>query len=66
VLAPPIDDLPTDGLLRVVGHFDDPAAAGCRITFPETWPQAPFASLVQTRRCQERFVVTDVDGLEGP
>jgi hypothetical protein len=65
-LAPALETLPTEGWILVHGHFDDPAAATCRIVQPEAWGLAPLAPEVQTRRCQERFVVTSTEPTEGP
>jgi hypothetical protein len=65
-VAPSVGRLPTEGWLLVRGHFDDAAAASCRTTYPAEWgiPAAPRE--IQTRRCQERFVVTSVEPTEGP
>jgi hypothetical protein len=64
VLDPALETLPTTGWLRVVGHFDDPASTTCRIAYPESWDRTALPVDVQTRRCQERFVVTSVEPLE--
>jgi hypothetical protein len=65
-LAPSVDGLPTEGWVLVRGHFDDPAASTCRVVYPAEWgtPTPPLDA--QTRRCQERFVVTSVEPTEGP
>ncbi len=63
-LAPDLESLPTEGWFIVRGHYDDPAAATCRIVYPEAWGHAPLPLEVQARRCQERFVVTSVEPTE--
>jgi hypothetical protein len=65
-LDPGLTDLPTDGWLTVTGHFDDPASATCTVTYPEDWNPAGGSPEVQTRRCQERFVVTSATPTEAP
>ena len=40
-LAPGLQDLPTSGWLTVRGHFDDPAASTCRVTYPRTGALRP-------------------------
>jgi hypothetical protein len=64
VLAPGLEVLPTDGWIHVRGHYDDPAAATCRVEYPEAWGQLSLPRDVEVRRCQERFVVTAVDPAE--
>jgi hypothetical protein len=58
----PAADPPTSGVaVRVVGHFDDPAAGGC--TFGDVGasgidaPAPEFAEIL----CRERFVITGVE-----
>ena len=65
-LAPSVESLPTEGWVLVRGHFDDPAASTCRVVYPADWGTPTPPPDVQTRRCQERFVVTSVEPTEGP
>jgi hypothetical protein len=57
----------TDGqLVRIVGHYDDPAAAGCIIE-PIGLPEAPTYGAsdpaADVAECRLRFVVTEVTTL---
>lgn len=47
-------------VVRVVGHFDDPAATSCRVvpSLDHEWSQPAVQTL-----CREQFVVTDVEVL---
>jgi hypothetical protein len=58
--------LPLDGWLTIRGHFDDPAAATCSWSYPESWGRPDESREIQTRRCQERFVVTAVEPADAP
>jgi hypothetical protein len=66
VLAPGLEELPSDGWLVVRGHFDDPASAGCTTSYPAEWDRPPLPPEAETRRCLERFVVTSAEATEGP
>ena len=44
-------------IVRVTGHFDDPAAAGCRLVAAQPGWQLPTPERV-VRTCREAFVVT--------
>ena len=51
---------PTAGqILRVVGHFDDPAAGSCAISPGE--PPVPLDPLVAALYCREQFVVESIE-----
>jgi hypothetical protein len=52
--------------LEVTGHFDDPAAAGCRLT-PSRDEEASYQgrqSVIDA--CRQRFVVTSLTPVPGP
>ncbi len=50
--------------VRVVGHFDDPAARTCvEHTLPGEEPTPPDLVIL---RCRSRFVTTDVQAIAGP
>ena len=66
VLAPNLEGLPADDWITVTGHFDDPASPTCRVVHPEDWGVESPSPDAQTRRCQERFVVTSVKPTEAP
>lgn len=59
------DAIPQDGWLRVTGHFDDPASATCRLTFPEE-SRSGETPEVQRHRCRELFVVTSFEERAAP
>jgi hypothetical protein len=46
-------------ILRVVGHFDDPAAAGCAVAPGD--PPVPLDSLATALYCREQFVVESIE-----
>ena len=54
-------------LVRIVGHYDDPAAAGCIIEPVELSPGAPAFGATDPAaddaECRLRFVVTEVEAL---
>lgn len=49
--------------IRVVGHFDDPAADGCIVTNAGSEPTPPELVVL---RCRTEFVVTEVTPIAGP
>lgn len=54
--APGGPAVPADGqILRVVGHFDDPSAAGCTVSPGE--PPVPLEPRAAELYCREQFVV---------
>ena len=65
-LSPDLDEALPDGPIEVRGHFDDPAAASCRVTFPEDWQLEAAPTEAQVRRCRERFVITSIKLVEVP
>jgi hypothetical protein len=56
---------PTDGsIIRVRGHFDDPAASSCELAFVEPWGDmvpAPAPSSFAEHWCRQMFVVDRYD-----
>ena len=54
-------------LVRIVGHYDDPAAAGCMIELVVLDPDAPLFgasdAAADVAECRLRFVVTEVTAL---
>ena len=57
-------ELPDPGtMVRMVGHFEDPAAATCRVDYTML-PDAPSTAHI-VLGCRTQFVVTDVEVLAG-
>jgi hypothetical protein len=65
-VAPDFDgELPDPGsMVRMVGHFEDPAAATCRVDYT-LLPDAPSTAHI-VLGCRTRFVMTDVEVLAAP
>jgi hypothetical protein len=58
--APAGPVVPADGqILRVVGHFDDPAAVGCTVSPGE--PPVPLDPRAAELYCREQFVVESLE-----
>ena len=58
-------ELPAPGTsVRMVGHFEDPAASTCRIDYTRVADAPSIAHIVLA--CRTRFVVTDVEVLATP
>ena len=55
---------PPSSTVRMVGHFEDPAAATCRIDYTLV-PDAPSTAHI-VLGCRTRFVVTDAEVLAAP
>ncbi len=51
--------LPDQGRVRVIGHFDDPAAVGCTVSPGE--PPVPLDAAGADLYCREQFVVESVE-----
>lgn len=51
--------LPDEGQVRVIGHFDDPAAVGCSVSPGE--PPVPLDTAAAELYCREQFVVESVE-----
>ena len=66
VLAPGVEMPGPRDWITVRGHFNDPAAATCSVTYPEGWTAENPPPEVQHRRCAERFVITSIEPADAP
>jgi hypothetical protein len=61
-----LEPSPTNAWVEVTGHFDDPAAGGCRYT-PAAEDEAYYMGRAATiTACRLQFVITSLEVVDGP